>query len=74
MASYPKIRSYTDNAFPATFNINDFTTYSGYATLGDLLSYANIYNSNMFYSCAWVIQVLIRVSTRYLTKCQMRGE
>ena len=50
MASYPKIRSYTDNAFPATFNINDFTTYSGYATLGDLLSYANIYNSNMFYS------------------------
>ena len=50
MASYPKIINHTDNSLPTVFNLNDFTSYSGVATLADLLNYANLYNSNLFYS------------------------
>ncbi len=50
MASYPKPTQYTNDKNPVVFNINDFTSYSGVATLADLLNYANLYHSNLFYS------------------------
>jgi len=50
MASYPKPNQYPNDKNPVVFNINDFTSYSGVATLQDLLNYANLYNSNLFYA------------------------
>jgi len=50
MASYPVPKQYPNNSIDSVFNINDFNNYAGNATLEDLLNYANLYNSNLFYA------------------------
>jgi hypothetical protein len=50
MASYPVPKQYPNNSIDSDFNINDFNNYAGNATLEDLLNYANLYNSNLFYA------------------------
>ena len=50
MASYPVPKQYHNNSIDSVFNINDFNNYTGNATLEDLLNYANLYNSNLFYA------------------------
>jgi len=48
MSSYPVPKSYPNNSIDGTFNIDDFTYMSGYASLADLINYANLTFSNVF--------------------------